>query len=107
MTGTGTYNSADVGESIGVTVSNIQTVGDDSAWYNVSAPTGVTGAITKATQEAPNAPTVIERTSSSVTLAALGMTGQGALEYGYTTGAEGEPAHWQTGTTFTGLTSGT
>ena len=107
VTGTGTYNSADVGESIGVTVSNIQTVGDDSAWYNVSAPTGVTGAITKATQEAPNAPTVIERTSSSVTLAALGMTGQGALEYGYTTGAEGEPAHWQTGTTFTGLTSGT
>ncbi|MEE0747688.1 beta strand repeat-containing protein, partial [Evtepia sp.] len=107
VTGTGTYSSADAGESIGVTVSNIQTDGDDSAWYTVSAPTGVTGAITKATQAAPNAPTVIERTSSSVTLAALGMTGQGALEYGYTTGVEGEPDNWQTGTTFTGLTSGT
>ena len=107
VTGTGTYSSADAGENIGVTVSNIQTDGDDSAWYTVSAPTGVTGAITKATQEAPNAPTVIERTSSSVTLAALGTTGQGALEYGYTTSTEGEPGHWQTGTTFTGLTSGT
>ena len=107
VTGTGTYSSADAGESIGVTVSNIQTVGDDSAWYNVSAPTGVTGAITKATQEAPNAPTVIERTSRSVTLAALGTTGQGALEYGYTTGTEGEPDNWQTDMTFRGLTSGT
>ena len=107
VTGTGTYSGADAGESIDVTVSNIQTDGDDSAWYTVSAPTGVTGAITQATQAAPNAPTVIERTSSSVTLAALGTTGQGALEYGYTTGTEGEPGNWQTGTTFTGLTSGT
>ena len=108
VTGTGTYSSADAGESIGVTVSNIQTVGDDSAWYNVSAPTGVTGAITKATQTvAPSAPTVIERTSSSVTLAALGTTGQGALEYGYTTSTEGEPDNWQTDMTFRGLTSGT
>ena len=107
VTGTGTYSSADVGTNISVTVSNIQTTGDDSAWYTVSAPTGVTGAITKATQEAPNAPSVIERTSSSVTLAALGTTGQGALEYGYTTGAEGEPDNWQTETTFSGLTSGT
>ena len=107
VTGTGTYSGADAGESIDVTVSNIQTDGDDSAWYTVSAPTGVTGAITQATQAAPNAPTVIERTSSSVTLAALGTTGQGALEYGYTTGTEGEPGNWQTGTTFTDLTSGT
>ena len=107
VTGTGTYSSADVGTNISVTVSNIQTTGDDSAWYTVSAPTGVTGAITKATQEAPNGPSVIERTSSSVTLAALGTTGQGALEYGYTTGAEGEPDNWQTETTFSGLTSGT
>ena len=92
VTGTGTYSSADAGESIGVIVSNIQTDGDDSAWYTVSAPTGVTGTITKATQTAvPDAPTVIERTSRSVTLAALGTTGQGALEYGYTTGTEGEP----------------
>ena len=108
VTGTGTYSSADAGESIGVTVRNIQVTGDDSAWYTVSAPTGVTGTITKATQtEVPNALTVIERTSSSVTLAALGTTGQGALEYGYTTGTEREPGNWQTGTTFTGLTSGT
>lgn len=107
VTGTGKYSSADAGESIDVTVRNIQVTGDDSAWYTVSAPTDVTGNITKATQEAPNAPTVIERTSSSVTLAALGTTGQGALEYGYTTGTEREPGNWQTGTTFTGLTSGT
>ena len=106
VTGTGTYNSADAGTNIPVTVSNIQATGADSAWYTVSAPTDVTGAITQATQAAPNAPTVIERTSSSVTLAALGTTGQGALEYGYTTGTEGEPGNWQTGTTFTGLTSG-
>ena len=108
VTGTGTYSSADAGESIGVIVSNIQTDGDDSAWYTVSAPTGVTGTITKATQTAvPDAPTVIERTSRSVTLAALGTTGQGALEYGYTTGTEGEPDNWQTDMTFRGLTSGT
>ena len=107
VTGTGTYSGADAGESIDVTVSNIQTDGDDSAWYTVSAPTGVTGAITQATQAAPNAPTVIERTSSSVTLAALGTTGQGDLEYGYTTDVEVEPDHWQTVTTFTGLTPGT
>ena len=107
VTGTGTYNSADAGTNIPVTVSDIQATGAGSAWYTVSAPTDVTGTITQATQEAPNAPTVIERTSSSVTLAALGTTGQGALEYGYTTGTEGEPGNWQTGTTFTGLTSGT
>ena len=107
VTGTGTYSGADAGESIDVTVSNIQTDGDDSAWYTVSAPTGVTGAITQATQAAPNAPTVIERTSSSVTLAALATIGQGALEYGYATDVEVEPDHWQTVTTFTGLTSGT
>ena len=106
VTGTGTYNSADAGTNIPVTVSNIQATGADSAWYTVSAPTDVTGTTTQATQEAPDAPTVIERTSSSVTLAALGTTGQGALEYGYTTGTEGEPGNWQTGTTFTGLTSG-
>ena len=107
VTGTGTYSSADAGTNISVTVSNIQTTGDDRAWYTVSAPTGVTGTITQATQAAPNAPTVIERTSSSVTLAALGMTGQGALEYGYTTGVEVKPDNWQTDTTFSGLTSGT
>ena len=102
VTGTGTYSSADAGTNISVTVSNIQTTGDDRAWYTVSAPTGVTGTITQATQAAPNAPTVIERTSSSVTLAALGMTGQGALEYGYTTGVEVKPDNWQTDTTFSG-----
>ena len=107
VTGTGTYNSADAGTNIPVTVSDIQATGAGSAWYTVSAPTDVTGAITQATQAAPNAPTVIERTSSSVTLAALGTTGQGALEYGYATDVEVEPDHWQTVTTFTGLTSGT
>ena len=79
VTGTGTYNSADAGTNIPVTVSDIQATGAGSAWYTVSAPTGVTGAITQATQEAPDAPTVIERTSSSVTLAALATIGQGAL----------------------------
>ena len=107
VTGTGTYNSADAGTNIPVTVSNIQATGADSAWYTVSAPTDVTGTTTQATQEAPDAPTVIERTSSSVTLAALGTTGQGDLEYGYTTDVEVEPDHWQTVTTFTGLTPGT
>ena len=107
VTGTGTYSGADAGESIDVTVSNIQTDGDDSAWYTVSAPTDVTGTITQATQEAPDAPTVIERTSSSVTLAALATIGQGALEYGYATDVEVEPDHWQTVATFTGLTPGT
>ena len=107
VTGTGTYNSADAGTNIPVTVNDIQATGAGSAWYTVSAPTDVTGTIIQATQEAPDAPTVIERTSSSVTLAALATIGQGALEYGYATDVEVEPDHWQTVTTFTGLTSGT
>ena len=47
VTGTGTYQSTEVGTNIPVTVDNIQIGGTDKDWYSVSAPTDVTGSITQ------------------------------------------------------------
>ena len=65
--------------------------------------------VTKGNQTAPTAPTMSSRTTTSVTLNAVANSGQGGVQYGYTTGNEDSvPANrWQTGTTFTNLTSGT
>ena len=65
--------------------------------------------VTKVSQTAPDAPTMSSRTTTSVTLNAVANSGQGGVQYGYTTGNEDSvPANrWQTGTTFTNLTSGT
>ena len=62
--------------------------------------------VTKLDQAAvPAAPTVAQRTGSSITLNQLETAGTGEVQYGYT--ADGSiPALWQSGTVFSGLQSG-
>lgn len=48
------YTSVDVGDAIAIDLGTLTIEGDDVDWYTVNAPTDVTGAITKATQEAPD-----------------------------------------------------
>ncbi len=64
----------------------------------------VTGTVTKKEQNAPNAPSTTNVTDTSVTLSAVtDSDGVGDIEYGYTTGTETEPDHWQKSNTFTNL----
>lgn len=68
--------------------------------------------VNKANQTAPAAPTVSTETPSmatSVTLNAITTTGQGAMQYGYTTGGETSVPddRWQTSATFNNLNPGT
>ena len=64
----------------------------------------VTGTVTKKDQNAPNTPSTANVTDTSVTLSAVTDSGGiGGIEYGYTTGTETEPDHWQKSNTFTNL----
>ncbi|WP_158095325.1 S-layer homology domain-containing protein [Collinsella sp. An2] len=62
VTGTGTYQSAGVGTNIPVTVSITGTSGNDTDWYTVTAPTGVTGSIMQSSTELK-----VEPSSASLT----------------------------------------
>ena len=75
----------------------------------ISSAGSATLTVTKGNQTAPDAPTMSSRTTTSVTLNAVANSGEGGVQYGYTMGNEDSvPANrWQTGTTFTNLTSGT
>ena len=75
----------------------------------ISSTGSATLTVTKVSQTAPDAPTMSSRTTTSVTLNAVANSGEGGVQYGYTMGNEDSvPANrWQTGTTFTNLTSGT
>ena len=48
LTGTGTYADVNAGENISITVTNIRKDGTDAAFYDVTAPAGITGSITQA-----------------------------------------------------------
>ena len=63
--------------------------------------------VTKASQTAPDAPTMYSRTTTSVTLNAVADSGEGGVQYGYVKGNSGTPDNWQNGTTFSGLQPGT
>ena len=63
--------------------------------------------VTKASQTAPDAPTMSIRTTTSVTLNAVADSGEGGVQYGYVKGNSGTPNNWQNGTTFSGLQPGT
>ena len=68
--------------------------------------------VTKAEQTAPSAPTVSTTTpptANSITLDAITTTGQGDVQYGYTTGGETSVPddRWQAETTFNDLDPGT
>ena len=65
--------------------------------------------VNKAAQDtAPGAPSGASAvTATSITLNAVTGSGQGGVEYGYTTGTEAEPGHWQAETTFDNLDPGT
>ena len=62
--------------------------------------------VTKASQTAPDAPTMSIRTPTSVTLDTI-SGGQGTVQYGYVKGNSGTPNNWQDETTFSGLQPGT
>ena len=62
--------------------------------------------VTKASQTAPDAPTMYSRTTTSVTLDAI-SGGQGTVQYGYTTSDNTSDYHWQESTEFSGLSAGT
>ena len=68
--------------------------------------------VTKAEQTAPSAPTVSTTTpptANSITLDAITTTGQGDVQYGYSTegGSASNISNWQTDTTFDDLDPGT
>lgn len=67
--------------------------------------------VTKAKQTAvPDTPTQnlnVPATASTVMLNAVTGSGYGPVQYGYTTGTENEPGHWQTETAFNNLSPGT
>ena len=62
--------------------------------------------VTKASQTAPDAPTMYSRTTDSVTLNAI-SSGQGMVQYGYNTDGDTSDYHWQNTPEFSGLQPGT
>ncbi len=87
-------------------------VAGDDGGYGFAAGTG-TGTLTvnKAAQATPpGAPSGASAvTASSITLEAVTGSGQGGVEYGYTTGGSSSESidNWQDGTTFNNLTAAT
>ena len=112
-------------ENVNVTAENGFAVGDNTITATYSGVTSTSGyglaestgtatlTVSKAAQTAPNAPTVSTETpptANSITLNAVtGGSGQGGVEYGYTTGggSASEITNWQDETTFNGLTAAT
>ena len=83
------------------------TEGENPAFASAEASAKVT---TKANQTAaPAAPTMASRTSTSITLNEVTGSGEGAVQYGYTTGggSASDISNWQNETTFSGLTAAT
>ena len=83
--------------------------GADGGYGLAESSNTVTLTVSKAEQAAPSAPTLSSRTSTSITLNEITTTGQGGVEYGYTTGGGSSENidNWQTDTEFTDLTAAT
>ena len=65
------------------------------------------GVVDRAAQDAPEAPGIDTVTEDRVSLTPVSASSGGGAEYGYATGDDAEPGHWQVGTEFSGLTAGT
>ena len=103
MPTSGTLTDANVGTGKPVSVPTITLTGDHAVYYTLTQPTGLTVNIAKGTQAAPaSAPTLKDRTYTSITLNTVEPNANGAVaQYS----KDGE--NWQPSPTFTGLTSGT
>ncbi|MFR4351170.1 MAG: DUF4214 domain-containing protein [Roseburia sp.] len=101
--GSGTYNNKNAGTDKPVTLIITETSGINHEAYNVILPTNITGTITKARTNAPNAPELEACTADSITLKAVTLgSSKVEAEYSIDNGKS-----WQTGRTFTNLSSGT
>ena len=102
MPTSGTVESADAGSNKQVTISSISLSGKDAGFYTLTLPT-VTVNITKAAQDAPDAPTMSSRNRTSITLNTVPANSNGAAaEYSKDGGTT-----WHNSPEFTGLSSGT
>ena len=106
VTGTGTYNSADAGTNIPVTVSDIQATGAGQRMVHRKRPHG------RHRSDYPGNPGSARCTDGNrenqqqrhACRACYDRTGV-PWSTGYATDVEVEPDHWQTVATFTGLTA--
>ena len=104
MPTSGTLTDANVGTSKSVSVSNITLTGDHAAYYTLTQPTDLTVNITKGTQAAPtSAPTLKDRTYTSITLNTVEPNANGAVAQYSKDGGK----TWQDSAEFTDLTSNT
>ena len=104
MPTSGTLTDANVGTGKPVSVPTITLTGDHAVYYTLTQPTGLTVNIAKGTQAAPaSAPTLKDRTYTSITLNTVEPNANGAVaQYSKDGGA-----NWQSSPAFTGLTSST
>ena len=104
MPTSGTLIDANVGTSKPVSVSNITLTGDHAVYYTLTQPTGLTVNIAKGTQAAPaSAPTLKDRTYTSITLNTVESNANGAVAQYSKDGGK----TWQNLPEFIDLTSGT
>ena len=104
MPTSGTLTDANVGTGKPVSVPTITLTGDHAVYYTLIQPTGLTVNIAKGTQAAPtSAPTLKDRTYTSITLYTVESNANGAVAQYSKDGGK----NWQNLPEFTDLTSGT
>lgn len=104
MPTSGTLTDANVGTGKPVSVPTITLTGDHAVYYTLTQPTGLTVNIAKGTQAAPaSAPTLKDRTYTSITLNTVEPNANGAVAQYSKDGGK----TWQDSAEFTDLTSNT
>ena len=106
----GTFAQSDVGDNISITFTNITPSGTDAAYYNISAPTDVTGSITAAhssVTSAPAAATDLAYTGAAQPLVTAGTASNGTMVYALGTDATTAPSDNYNNTIPTGTNAGT
>ena len=104
MPTSGTLTDPDVGTGKPVSVPTITLTGDHAVYYTLTQPTGLTVNIAKGTQAAPaSAPTLKDRTYTSITLNTVEPNANGAVAQYSKDGGK----TWQNLPEFIDLTSGT
>ena len=111
--GTATRNNVQINSTNGFAISSntitaVYTPGTGST--TLLTGTGISSlTVSKGSQSvAPGAPSgASSMLTNSITLNTVTGSGQGVVQYGYTTGTETTPTNWQSGTTFDNLSAGT